>query len=125
MIIKKTITYENTNMKRIVIWVINKLLLGLFPSISVKDVAIIRDYYENGQPKSETPYIDDKEHGIVKWYYENGQLKSETPYVNDKTHGIMKQYYKSGQLKAESRYVDGELIGTSNYDEKGNLIKKK
>ena len=116
-------------------------------SDSAKNVADIwKEYYENGQVKSETPMVNGDVHGNKKWYYENGQLKCEIPFVNgkingtwkeyyetgelktetqyvlSKAHGIEKWYYENGQLKEESLYVDGELMGTNNYDEKWQII---
>ena len=46
-------------------------------------------------------------------------------YIRKYVHGIWKEYYENGQIKEESRYVLGELIGTNNYDENGNIIIKK
>ena len=69
-------------MKKIVIWVINKLL-GLFPSISAEDICdIVKEYYENGQLLSEIPYVRDEIHGICKTYlYTNGHLLKEEMWV--------------------------------------------
>jgi antitoxin component YwqK of YwqJK toxin-antitoxin module len=116
-------------------------------SVSADDSVDVRnEYYESGELKSETPYIDGKIHGIEKWYYESGELLFEIPFVNGKIHGIWKTYYKSGQLmrespftngkihgividyyengqiKEETLYVDGELIDTINYDDKNVKI---
>ena len=113
------------NMKKILIMAIVTPKC-LDTSVSANDVGYIwKKYYNNGQVKTETPLVNNIPHGIEKWYYETGELWYEWPWVNDKIHGIYKEYYESGQLKEESRYVDGVLMGTSNYDEKGNLIKKK
>ena len=137
------------NMKKILIMAIVTPKC-LDTSVSANDVGYIwKKYYNNGQVKTETPLVnniphgiekwyyetgelwyekpcvDGKVHGIEKWYYETGELWYEWPWVNDKIHGIYKEYYESGQLKEESRYVLGELIGTNNYDENGNIIIKK
>ena len=85
-------------------------------SVSADDSVDIRnEYYESGELKSETPYIDSKIHGIEKWYYKSGELLFEIPYENGKIHGIWKTYNESGELLDESRYVNGsELIDSSN-----------
>jgi len=67
-------------MKKIVIWVINKLL-GLVTLISAEDICdIVKEYYENGQLMWEIPYVRGKKHGTWKGYYENGQLMWEIRY---------------------------------------------
>ena len=74
-------------------------------AINVAD--IWKEYYENGQVKSETPLVNGDAHGISKSYYENGEPLADMPYVNGKIHGISKEYYKSGQLRKETPYIDG------------------
>lgn len=36
-----------------------------------------------------------------KGYYENGELKFESNYVDGKLEGLCKEYYQNGKLKAE------------------------
>jgi antitoxin component YwqK of YwqJK toxin-antitoxin module len=67
---------------------------------------IRKDYYDSGEIKCETPYINNKAHGIEKWYYKSGQIESEIPFINDKRTGIEKEYYKSGQIKYELSIID-------------------
>lgn len=93
------------------------------PYTNNKKHGICKEYYKSGQPLCEVSYKNDVKDGIEKIYYEkSGKLIREIPYKNGEKHGIEKWYYENGQLKEESRYVDGELIGTSNYDETGQLI---
>ncbi len=48
---------------------------------------------------------------VRKQYYPNGQLKSEENYEDGKLEGIGKAYYESGQLRVEANYKDGKLEG--------------
>jgi len=58
----------------------------------------------------------------VKQYYENGQLKSELTYKAGELEGPWKEYYESGKLKAEGLFEDGEPVGeVKKYDETGKL----
>ena len=66
---------------------------------------------------------DEKLIEVRKEYWENGNLKSEVPYKKSyglgwkkvKTtlipHGIAKEYYESGVLSKEDTYVEGERTG--------------
>jgi antitoxin component YwqK of YwqJK toxin-antitoxin module len=44
--------------------------------------------------------VDEESKGIIREYYENGQLKSERNYQYDKLEGIVREYYGNGQLQA-------------------------
>lgn len=46
---------------------------------------------------------------LQKQYFENGQLKMETPYVNGIVQGIEKEYTETGNLIMERKYIDGVL----------------
>ena len=40
-----------------------------------------REYYANGNLKSDANFSNDMQVGIQKWYYENGQIKSEYNFI--------------------------------------------
>ena len=72
------------------------------------------------------PYVNGSKNGIEKEYYENGQIKSETLYVNGSKNGIKKEYYESGKLLSEFTYVDGEMEGDVKlYNPDGKMIYSK
>jgi antitoxin component YwqK of YwqJK toxin-antitoxin module len=73
---------------------------------------ICKEWYENGQIREETTYVDGKRHGMYKWWYENGQIRIETTYVDGKRHGSYKWWYENGQIKIEITYVDGKRHGS-------------
>jgi len=72
---------------------------------------IEKTYYQNGQLKTITPYVNGQKYGIEKKYRKDGTLQCETPYVNGKLHGIETWYIdRDGecQLLHEISYVNGE-----------------
>ncbi len=48
---------------------------------------------------------------IKREYYENGELKSEVYYLNYKKEGEFKEYYENGQIHVICNYLDGKLCG--------------
>lgn len=72
---------------------------------------IVRDYYGNGQLKSETVYKNNVLNGIYKIYYENGQKKYEMPYIKGKVEGVVRSYYKNGQLESEILFKNNMING--------------
>ncbi|AQQ59352.1 hypothetical protein XJ32_03755 [Helicobacter bilis] len=76
---------------------------------------VVKEYDENGQLQSETPFKNDKQEGIEKAYYINGNLMAETPYKDNKINGIAKWYYENGNLVIEVSYKNDELHGDLKY----------
>ncbi|SEP72747.1 Antitoxin component YwqK of the YwqJK toxin-antitoxin module [Hyunsoonleella jejuensis] len=99
------------------------------------DGGYAREYFINGNLKSEGQYVDKELSGIWKKYYETGELEWEVAYVDnykqgrytqfyknqnikvegenkkDKIHGLEKRYDTNGKLKWEGKYSDGKLHG--------------
>ena len=62
-------------------------------------------------------------YGKIKEYYNNGQLKFESEYLNGKIMGKRKEYYENGKLKFEGEYLNGKRNGKGKeYNDKGNLL---
>jgi len=79
---------------------------------------ITKRYSENGNLVEETPADENlNTHGTAKQYYENGNNKSEGSYVHGNPHGVLKQYGENGRLIAEITYKDGTEIAKKIYDE--------
>jgi antitoxin component YwqK of YwqJK toxin-antitoxin module len=58
-----------------------------------------------------------------KEYYENGNLKTEKTMLNAKASGPLKVYYPGGLLQSEAYYLDGLLSGSVRvYNESGSLV---
>lgn len=73
---------------------------------SVPD-GIKKEYYPNGQVKSETTYQDGKPDGPSTIYYENGKKDSQIAYENGIPVGRGIFYFEDGNLKEEIAYLDG------------------
>lgn len=60
---------------------------------------------------------------IEREYYKNGQVKSEWSYKKGVLDGPYKAYYESGRLKAETVFKNGKIdAAAKEYDEEGRLI---
>lgn len=62
---------------------------------------------------------DINDNKINKEFYPNGQLKSEIPYLNNKPEGKARFYTPTGNLKYENYYKNGVVQVFYLYDEKG------
>ena len=47
---------------------------------------ILRDFYENGQPRNIIPYKNGFKHGVAYWYNESGENMTKTKYKKGKKH---------------------------------------
>jgi len=92
-----------------------------------KLIEVRKEYWENGNLKSEVPYkksygIGWKKvktklipHGIAKNYYENGVLEKEDPYVEGEREGVVKLYREDGSLQLTAEYKNSKRNGKSVY----------
>ena len=82
-------------------------------------------YYENGQLKRKTFFINDKIDGPYEEYYNNGQLKIKTAFKQGKYHGALEMYFKDGQLQGKGALINGEYDGTLEKYYKNGQLKRK
>ncbi|KDN55439.1 hypothetical protein FEM21_15660 [Flavobacterium seoulense] len=59
------------------------------------------DYYENGNKKQESNYIDNKLNGTQIKYYKNGNIKQKCNYADNKLAGQLTEWYENNQKKSE------------------------
>jgi len=116
-----------------------------------RKTGIWKEYYLNGNPKSEITYVDDFADGYARLFYENGKICEEgnwkgTKWVgkylyyyengnkqyewsfNDggKREGEQKYYHENGKLRIRGEWADGKENGIiSEYDASGNLKSEK
>jgi hypothetical protein len=87
----------------------------------------ILDFYENGQVKTIYEMkLDEHDkiifHGVVKEFYDTGELKMESSYLDNSLNGSVKFYYNDGKLETEGTYLAGHIIDESkSYYNNGNL----
>ena len=84
---------------------------------------IKKDFWENGNLRSELSYDAGKLNGSCTWYYENGQKEQEAFYSDNRLNGIMRRWHPNGRIESEMLYVEGKRDGTAiTYDAAGNKI---
>ena len=62
---------------------------------------IIRTYYPDGTPRTETSYVNDILDGDKIMYYPNGNIMYEKYFSNGILSGTIKEFYDTGLLKEE------------------------
>ena len=88
---------------------------------SVKDGSY-KEYYENGNLKTEKTVINTKTYGALKAYYPSGVLQSEASYMAGALNGVVRIYNENAKLLFEQNFKDGVLNGWSReFDEAGGL----
>lgn len=66
-------------------------------------------------------YLGDKKSGLWKEFYANGQLKSEGNYSNGKKEGVHREWNKNGQLELEGNFKNGLEQGLMKWFYKGYI----
>lgn len=72
-----------------------------------------KEYWENGNIKSELSYNNKKLDGLATWYYENGVKQMECTYAEDIINGTMNRWYQNGNKESELLYANNKLNGLS------------
>jgi antitoxin component YwqK of YwqJK toxin-antitoxin module len=81
------------------------------------------EYYDNGNKKSNTYYINGLKMGKCTEYFENGNKESEGEYKNDSRENLWIEWHENGQKKSEGNYEYGKQNGNRiEYDREGNKI---
>lgn len=84
-----------------------------------------KDYYENGQLKSEGKYSNGVKTGVWIYYYKNGRVNQKGLYINGNAEGEWNWYYKSGKLLRNENYIEGYQDGIlTEYSDSGVVISK-
>ena len=83
-----------------------------------------KEWYQNGQLKSEGTYYLGDLHGPHTSWHENGQTESKAFYNRSKPIGMLLSWHENGQKKAEIIYLDDEVVSSSLWDPKGKIIEK-
>ena len=83
-------------------------------------------YYPNGKIEGRAEFNKHNQlDGEEERFYENGNIKSRTPFVNDIIWGTVENYYKNGKLKSKVHYINGiEKEVLESYNELGEKEKK-
>ena len=83
------------------------VLLSVFVVSCDRTVQVKKDYWENGNLKSELRYENGMLNGLCTWYMVNGKPQMEVTYRNDTMHGLSRRWHENGNLMEETWYKDG------------------
>ncbi|WP_299226804.1 energy transducer TonB [uncultured Psychroserpens sp.] len=89
--------------------------------VLTQDTREFKDYYSNGQLKTEGQYSDKKPIGSWKDYYESGQIRREYSYTDGKQDKEAIWYYENGNVKSKTEKRDGRHV-TLGYYKTGELF---
>lgn len=94
--------------------------------LSCGDHATVKkDYWENGNLKSELRYEDGKLNGLCKWFTLSGKPQMEVTYKDNKMDGLLRRWHENGNIMEESWYKDGVQDSVSkSYSLSGVLIEE-
>lgn len=81
------------------------LLAGMMSCTDADSVK--KDYWENGNLKSELRYQDGMLNGLCTWYMMNGKPQMEVTYQDNKMNGLMRRWYENGNIMEEMWYKNG------------------
>ncbi|MFW6210602.1 MAG: toxin-antitoxin system YwqK family antitoxin [bacterium] len=91
--------------------------------LALSSVEIKKDYYPNGNIRSEQPMLDGVQHGVIKWYYPDGTLKLKQEMHKGKTHGDFTFYYPDGKPSFKGSMKNNKRNGKFiRYDEDGKKL---
>lgn len=65
---------------------------------------VLREFYDDGELRSESEVRDGKRHGRYREFYENGELKLRGKYVNDRQKGTWKYYTEEGKFDRKEKF---------------------
>lgn len=81
------------------------LLIGMVSCNNA--VTVKKDYWENGNLKSELRYEDGQLNGVCKWYQMSGKPQMEVNYKDNQMDGLLRRWHENGNLMEESWYKAG------------------
>ena len=65
---------------------------------------VLREFYADGELKSESEVKDGKRHGRYREYYINGKLKTRGKYQNNRQKGTWKHYTEDGEFDRKEKF---------------------
>ena len=91
------------------------------------EARIIKEYYDdlNISIKIERTVKGNMNHGIYRDYYENGQIRTDANYYNGKLDGPYIFYHDNGEIYVKVNYKKGDLDGlVTFYKPNGKVLEK-
>lgn len=102
------------------------LILLILTSFACNEEQYVLEYYPSGNIKLKVQIDKDSiQNGTYQEFYENGELKSKTNYINGKISESLINFYENGKIKEKGLVKNNMISGWWNYyHENGNLNKK-
>ncbi len=91
------------------------------------EIRIIKEYYDdhNISIKIERTVKGNMNHGIYRDYYENGQIRTDATYKNGALDGSYTFYHENGEIYVQVNYRKGDLDGLITfYKPNGKVLEK-
>ena len=91
------------------------------------ETRIIKEYYDdhNISIKIERTVKGNMNHGIYRDYYENGQIRTDATYKNGALDGSYTFYHENGEIYVQVNYRKGDLDGLITfYKPNGKVLEK-
>jgi len=91
------------------------------------EIRIIKEYYDdhNISIKIERTVKGNMNHGIYRDYYENGQIRTDATYKNGALDGSYIFYHENGKIYVQVDYKKGDLDGLITfYKPNGKVLEK-
>jgi len=105
-------------MKKIIL----SLVVILISFFNVSNANEIIEYYQSGKIKTKTIISSEGKDFKYIMYFENGDIKIDSKFVNNKEKAWIKEYYESGMLYAESYLENDAPIKDVSYYQNGNVM---
>lgn len=86
-------------------------LLVLILSSCRENGDVRKEYWDNGNLKTELRYENGMLNGQCVWYWPNGKPQIQVTYRNDTIDGLYRRWYENGNLSEEKQYKDGVCDG--------------
>ena len=71
---------------------------------------LLKQFFKNGEIKSQCEIKKGVKNGFHKYYYESGNIKGEEFFKNDKKDGPFKTFYENGHPKSKGKYKNDQEI---------------
>jgi len=68
-----------------------------------------KEFFQAGNLKAETSYINDTLDGVKRTYYENKQIETIIKYTKGKLNGKFERFFRDGRISEAGYYIIGQL----------------
>lgn len=99
--------------------------MAIFLAISTSSFSqYVKNYYQNGQLRSEGNKINGMQDGEWNYYYDNGHTKWVIMWKMGKQHGLYKRFSNYGTLEVQGYFKNGLEDGEWEYFKNGYVVRR-